>query len=47
MTLEIQGFALTINDAWDLSDGGKVMTISRQIVTPQGDFGAKMVFNKQ
>lgn len=46
-TLDMQGMALDITDSWQLSEDGKVLTISRGIKTPQGDFTQKMVFNKQ
>jgi hypothetical protein len=45
--LEIQGMTIGMNDSWELSDDGKVMTIVREISTPQGDFATKMVFNKK
>ena len=46
-TLEIQGMTISMNDAWELSDDGKVMTIVRTIGTPQGDFTTKMILNKK
>lgn len=46
-TLEIQGMTINMNDAWELSDDGKVMTIVRTIGTPQGDFATKMILNKK
>ncbi len=46
-TLEIQGMTISMNDAWELSDDGKVMTIVRTIGTPQGDFATKMILNKK
>jgi hypothetical protein len=46
-TLEIQGMTINMNDAWELSDDGKVMTIVRTIGTPQGDFTTKMILNKK
>lgn len=45
--LDIQGSAIDINEAWELSDGGKVLSIARDIKTPQGDFHQRYVFNKQ
>ena len=46
-TIEAQGMSIGIDDAWDLSADGKVMTINRQLKTPQGDFSTKIVLNKQ
>jgi hypothetical protein len=46
-TFEVQGMSIGMNDSWELSDDGKVMTMVREIKTPQGDFGTKMVFNKK
>jgi hypothetical protein len=45
--LAIQGMSIGMNDAWDLSADGKVLTVVRQISTPQGDFSTTMVFNKK
>jgi hypothetical protein len=47
LTLDAQGTSVNIQDAWELSADGKVLTISRQFKTPQGDFAQKTVFNKQ
>ena len=46
-TLEIQGMTIGMNDSWELSDDGRVMTIVRQINTPQGAFTTKMILNKK
>lgn len=46
-TIEAQGMSIGIDDAWELSADGTVMTINRQLKTPQGDFSTKIVFNKQ
>ena len=46
-TIEAQGMSIGIDDAWELSADGKVMTINRQLKTPQGDFSTKIVLNKQ
>jgi hypothetical protein len=46
-TIEAQGMSIGIDDAWELSADGKVMTINRQLKTPQGDFSTTIVFNKQ
>jgi hypothetical protein len=45
--MEIQGMSIGMNDAWELSADGKVLTIVRQINTPQGDFSTTMLFNKK
>jgi hypothetical protein len=45
--LDMQGMSLDITDAWELSADGKVLTMNRNISTPQGDFTQKTVFNKQ
>lgn len=47
LKLDIQGSPIDINEAWELSDGGKVLSIARDIATPQGDFHQRYVFNKQ
>jgi len=46
-TIEVQGMSISTTDSWELSADGKVLTISREIRTPQGDFATKTVFNKQ
>ena len=45
--LDVQGAAFDFNDSWTLSDDGKVLTIVRAVKSPQGDFAATIVFNKQ
>jgi hypothetical protein len=45
--LEIQGMSIGMNDAWELSDDGKVLTIVREINTPQGSFSTRLAFNKK
>jgi len=45
--MDMQGTAIVINESWELAEDGKVMTIAREIKTPQGDFVTKVVFNKQ
>ena len=47
MKVETQGVTIDINDAWDVSADGKVLTMTREIKTPQGDFTQKAVYNKQ
>ena len=46
-TIEAQGMSIGIDDSWDLSADGKVLTVNRQLKTPQGDFATKLVFNKK
>jgi len=46
-TIEAQGMSIGIDDAWELSADGKVMTINRYLKTPQGDFSTRIVLNKQ
>ena len=45
--LDVQGTPLAFDDSWTLSDDGKVLTIVRAIKSPQGEFAATTVFNKQ
>jgi hypothetical protein len=45
--LDVQGLTLDVVDSWGLSEDGKILTISRDLKTSQGDFTQKMVFNKQ
>ena len=47
LKVAFQGMSADIVDAWDLSADGKVLTISRQFKTTQGDFTQKTVFNKK
>jgi hypothetical protein len=46
-TIEAQGMSIGIDETWDLSPDGKVMTINRTLNTPQGAFTTKMVLNKK
>jgi hypothetical protein len=46
-TIEAQGMSIGIDDSWELSADGKVLTVNRQLKTPQGDFATKTVLNKQ
>ena len=41
------GTDFTATDRWELSDSGKIMTVTRHISTDSGDFDMKMIFNKQ
>ena len=45
--LDMQGNAFDVNDAWTLSDDGKVLTIVREIESAQGAFTTTTVYNKQ
>ena len=46
-TMDVQGMSIGMTDSWELSGDGKILTVSRTISTPQGDFATKTVFNKQ
>jgi hypothetical protein len=46
-TIEAQGMSIGIDETWDLAPDGKVLTVSRTLKTPQGDFSTKMVLNKK
>jgi len=46
LKVDFQGMTADILDSWELSADGKVLTISRQFKTTQGDFTQKTVFNK-
>lgn len=46
-TFDAEGATIALRDTWTLSDDGKVLTIVRTAKTPQGDFAAKTVYNKQ
>ena len=46
-TFEVQGMSIGMNDVWDLSADGKVLTMAREIKTPQGDFSTRQVFNRK
>jgi hypothetical protein len=46
-TIEAQGMSIGIEETWDLSADGKVLTIDRTLNTPQGAFSTKMVMNKK
>jgi hypothetical protein len=45
--LDVQGMSIEIADAWELSEDTKVLTVTRDLKTPQGDFTMKLLFNKQ
>jgi hypothetical protein len=47
LSFDMQGTTININDTWELSADAKVLTIVRQIKTPQGDFTQTTVYNKQ
>ena len=44
---DFQGNEITFQDRWTLSGDGKTITINRKISSPQGEFEAKTVLNKQ
>jgi hypothetical protein len=46
-TIQAQGMTIGVDESWDLSADGKVLTINRQLKTPQGDFSTKLALNKQ
>ena len=46
-TIEAQGMSIGIDDSWDLSADGKVLTVNRQLKTPQGDLNMKLALNKK
>jgi hypothetical protein len=46
-TMEAQGMSIGIDDSWELSADGKVLTVNRQLKTPQGDLTMRLAFNKQ
>ena len=46
-TIEAQGMSIDIDETWDLSADGKVLTVTRTLNTPQGAFNTKMVLNKK
>jgi len=47
LKFEIQGAPVNINEAWELSADGKVLTIVREIKSPQGEFTQRALYNKQ
>jgi hypothetical protein len=46
-TLAIQDMSLDVIESWELSPDGKLLTVTRDIKSQQGDFSQKTVFNKQ
>lgn len=44
---EIQGMEIKSVETWVVSDGGKVLTVTTNLNTPQGDFTMKFVLDKQ
>ena len=46
-TIEAQGMSIGIDETWELSADGKILTISRQLKTPQGDFSTTIALNKK
>ena len=47
LKVDFQGMATDIQDTWELSADGQVLTVARDIKTSQGNFAQKNVFNKQ
>ncbi len=45
--MELQGNTLEIKDTWELSGDGKVLTIGRELKSPQGEASQKLIFNKE
>ena len=45
--LDFQGNEVSLKDNWTLSSDGKVLTIKRKIVAPQGEFETIQVLDKQ
>jgi hypothetical protein len=45
--LEAQGMSIGIDESMELAADSRVLTMTRVIKTPQGDFTQKAVFNKQ
>jgi hypothetical protein len=45
--LQRMGADITMNSRWTLSPDGKLLTIDRQIGTPQGAFAMKLVYDKK
>jgi hypothetical protein len=46
-TLNQQGADVTIDDRYELSDGGQTLTITRKFGSADGGFEAKLVFKKK
>ena len=46
-TIDAQGMTVGIEETWELSADGKVLTINRALKTPQGDFTTKITLNKK
>jgi hypothetical protein len=46
-SLDAQGAMIDITDTFALSDDGKLLTVTRSLKTPQGDFTSTMVFTKK
>jgi hypothetical protein len=46
-TIDAQGMSIGIEETWDLSADGNVLTINRVLKTPQGDFNTKITLNKK
>jgi hypothetical protein len=44
---QVQGAEISTVERWALGDGGKSLTVSAQITTPQGEFQYKIHFEKK
>ncbi len=44
---EVQGMEISLTETWTMTDAGKVLTVVNAIETPQGNFEAKIVLEKQ
>jgi hypothetical protein len=45
--VNFNGNDVGIDDKWALSEDGKVLTVTRHVTAPQGEFDAKIVLDKQ
>lgn len=46
-TTSQQGVDITLDDRYELSDGGKTLTVTRKITTPDQPFTLSLVFTKK
>ncbi|MBL8176504.1 MAG: hypothetical protein JNK48_17645 [Bryobacterales bacterium] len=44
---QVQGAEITSTETWSLAEGGKALTVSAQVTTPQGEFKYKIHFEKK
>lgn len=45
--LEVQGNSIELKDVWELGEEGKILTLSRELKSPQGETSQKLIFNKE